>query len=593
MNPNANARRSGPLFFRADSARSVRAARKSRVSAWAWAGLVVVAAGCDGAEADVSVASAEFPVVYGEDGRRDLYQVTSPGLGDLASGSAVALIPQRWETQLRNGTWYSSTPDLETSTGVCSTTAFADQPSIAFCSGVLVDVDVVLTAAHCQPSDAACDQTLFVFDYALDAANTPRALGADSIYRCRRALLRDLERDIAMIQLDRPVASPRQPAPMRGLNRGAASTGDGVTLVGYPDGIPLKIDEGGAITGREGDDYLTSSDAFGGNSGSAVYDDQREVIGLLVAGQEDYVQAPEGCLQPSVLPETAGEEVVASIQFLADHPALAASNGECTACESNAQCAANQVCQTVGGTPRCVWDCGGACGAGETCGSDLTCQPQTLACEGADVWVNKCGRPVDLVQSCDLGEVCSAGACVPAPAGRDCGTPQSLAGAPPVQTQSPLVDDQGQLYPGRFSGSCGGDGQELRVYTFTMSQRGTVRIEAGSGQYDTVMYIRQDCADTATEVACNDDSDEAPFALGSVIDTTLDAGTYTVVVDTFASSPGGGSYLLSFSSQQSGPNGGDDDSGGCSTTGKGGSPVIGWLVLVGLIVLWRRSAREL
>ena len=50
-------------------------------------------------------------------------------------------------------------------------------------------------------------------------------------------------------------------------------------------------------------------------------------------------------------------------------------------------------------------------------------------------------------------------------------------------------------------------------------------------QYDGAIYIRRNCTDMSTEVACNDDSGDNRH---SIVDTVLDRGTYYVFVDGFA-----------------------------------------------------------
>ena len=75
-------------------------------------------------------------------------------------------------------------------------------------------------------------------------------------------------------------------------------------------------------------------------------------------------------------------------------------------------------------------------------------------------------------------------------------------------------------------------GQET-IYSVTLDRRRTLRLQTlpqAEDQYDTLMYVRTDCADVATELACDDD--DGPGLL-SLIEQTFEPGTYSVVVDAY------------------------------------------------------------
>ncbi len=83
----------------------------------------------------------------------------------------------------------------------------------------------------------------------------------------------------------------------------------------------------------------------------------------------------------------------------------------------------------------------------------------------------------------------------------------------------------------RFQASCAGRAQSNDlVYRLVLARRSRVRITSEQ-QYDGAIYIRRDCTDMSTEVACNDDEGDNRH---SVVETVLDRGTYYVFVDGFA-----------------------------------------------------------
>jgi hypothetical protein len=88
----------------------------------------------------------------------------------------------------------------------------------------------------------------------------------------------------------------------------------------------------------------------------------------------------------------------------------------------------------------------------------------------------------------------------------------------------------------RFQASCaGGAGSADLVYQLRLVRRSRVRIRS-TQQYDGAIYIRRECADPTTEVACNDDASDNRH---SEVDAVLDAGNYFVFVDGFANNSQG------------------------------------------------------
>ena len=92
-----------------------------------------------------------------------------------------------------------------------------------------------------------------------------------------------------------------------------------------------------------------------------------------------------------------------------------------------------------------------------------------------------------------------------------------------------------------FQATCaGGANSPDRAYRLRLRRRSRVRARMTTVDFDGALHIRRDCADATTEVACNDDHGGQRESL---IETTLDAGTYYVVVDGFAAN-NAGSYSL-------------------------------------------------
>jgi len=152
---------------------------------------------------------------------------------------------------------------------------------------------------------------------------------------------------------------------------------------------------------------------------------------------------------------------------------------------------------------------------------------------------------------CAVGEVCVGGACVPgggdgvdggmnpnaaplAPAGAACATAVAVAGPGDYPGVTLGNGDNGGCLP--FN-TAGGE----RAYTFVRAVDTEVTLTAiGDPLVNTVLYVRTDCADPASEVACNDDTDL--FVFDASLTFAARAGeTYTAFVDTWGA---GGAYTL-------------------------------------------------
>jgi hypothetical protein len=267
-------------------------------------GVAAVLTGCGDAasEAPASVADA---IVYGSDDRLEYFDVPDPSLRAAIAEAMVAFIPkdQLPLDPLLAPTW----ADVA---GLCPGERFADQPAIAFCSGVLVDWDLVLTASHCL-SRYALEDLAVVFDYYYQAPGEIAPVADPSTDPVEIVLEQfdrpwEMERlDYAWVRLRRPVAPPRQPVPVY-VSRPDLQVGDPVVSVGASGGLPMKAAMGASVRDvREPSfDYFSAdADVMHGASGGGAFDERVGLLGILARGGEDLEPTAEGCSRTNYQPE--------------------------------------------------------------------------------------------------------------------------------------------------------------------------------------------------------------------------------------------------------------------------------------------------
>lgn len=204
---------------------------------------------------------------------------------------------------------------------LCPGERFADQPAPAYCSGVLVGSDILVTAGHCMRSPIDCAGTAVVFDFTMARGSTTRDLTvpATSVYVCSsiisRAHDRDTGLDFAVIRLNRPVQG-RIPIPMRAAGQVEADAT--LATIGYQSGLPVKISTEGRIRTTSKTAFFTATLGItDGSSGSPVIDmDTGLLEGIVVRGPTAFEWA-DSCFRTKICDDLScrGEDVTRATQF--------------------------------------------------------------------------------------------------------------------------------------------------------------------------------------------------------------------------------------------------------------------------------------
>ena len=202
---------------------------------------------------------------------------------------------------------------------------------------MLIDDDLVLTAGHCIERHTPCDSYAYVFNYQLDRADLlardPRrgrllaALGSFLRVAPGRG---EYTPDFAVIQLDRPVEGAHVAALLRPTTAARPARVAGHDR--FRKRLARQNRRGGLgrLTRARSDStiFVANVDAFQGHSGSATFDSENRLAGILIGGRApDYVTlAGETCSRVSVYEDVQAGEVVHNIAPIVS--ALCADSGD-------------------------------------------------------------------------------------------------------------------------------------------------------------------------------------------------------------------------------------------------------------------------
>jgi hypothetical protein len=276
--------------------------------------------------------------IYGEDDRRDMFEVTDPFIRQLANAVPALMYA---EDLVYNGNGaYTILPKvnaLESPNGdqqwlPCPDEPFSNQPYAAFCSAFLVDDDLIATAGHCS-IDLELEDMRVVFGWEMiDADTWVTEVPADNVYFVEEALGEVLNpfKDHAVLRLDRAVNVPGvEPLDVR--RRGKVTNNALVGVIGYPMGLPKKVAFGPdtRVYGNLRPWFFKANfDASGGNSGSPVFDQETGVVeGIYVSSRvEDFILDIDCFRVNQVANFQANQGVIRSTNFahlLPDGPLVA------------------------------------------------------------------------------------------------------------------------------------------------------------------------------------------------------------------------------------------------------------------------------
>jgi len=238
-------------------------------------------------------------IIYGVDDRLQYFEVSDPVVRSRVADSTVALIANH-SLDGRASRLRAPVPSWGEVANLCDGEPFAEEPAVAFCTGVLVDWDLVLTAGHCLRV-ATLENFSVVFGYYYDAPDR-LAMTVGDVFAPVEIVSEALATgdahglDYGWLRLDRPVAPPLQPVPVH-TKPPVLVPGAGVTSIGAGNGAPVKVDRTARVHAApaSSDYFVANTDTSGGWSGGGAFDDDMALIGVLARGGTDLVTTVAGC----------------------------------------------------------------------------------------------------------------------------------------------------------------------------------------------------------------------------------------------------------------------------------------------------------
>ncbi|MBC7372198.1 MAG: trypsin-like peptidase domain-containing protein [Bdellovibrionaceae bacterium] len=271
----------------------------------------------------LSIAFSAKAVIYGADDRKEVVQMNSPMWSSIAD-STVVILPGT--SLIRAGNIFNFVDEIYGRFySLCKDEPFLNQPSVGQCSGSLIGENLILTAGHCFQSTQDCQDSKFIFNYAVSKSGTsPKGASASEIYSCKRVVSQVFDKnalDYAIIELDRPVVGHK---PLR-LPAAATDvrTNLNVTIVGNPAGLPTKVIPNGIVREVRELSFRASLDSFGGASGAPVFNTENgDLLGIISLGAQDFQTDPSrGCQETYKCDQDGcmGEKIIRIEEILKNH----------------------------------------------------------------------------------------------------------------------------------------------------------------------------------------------------------------------------------------------------------------------------------
>lgn len=242
-----------------------------------------------------------YAVIFGVDDRQEIFK--RPDLYNAVGKSVAMMVSPVFLKEQTDG--YKMDFNLISDSlevALCPEQKFSNQPTASVnCTGFLVAPDLLLTAGHCMThvnvevknkATPQCSDFIWVFDYKYESEGQIQdVFPHENVFKCKEVVSAKFEfnqpvpglpqnyaDDYALVRLERNVPRPVLSSYAHTINKT-----DLLYTVGYPTGLPMKAAVNGKVKKTSFENFFTTTlDILGGNSGGPVFNQNHQILGLVV-----------------------------------------------------------------------------------------------------------------------------------------------------------------------------------------------------------------------------------------------------------------------------------------------------------------------
>jgi V8-like Glu-specific endopeptidase len=253
-------------------------------------------------------------VIYGRDNRRDFYQVRSKK-AQLNFNGVCVLIENEFINE-RDSTIELFYFPQKYAYELCTNEPYENQHYASFCTGFAINDSTIISAGHCITGNSN-DSYRLLFDYHMGNQDSLSEIKQSAVFTVKYIMDFNVENlvDYSIIIVNEKIPKFRH---LKMRTRGDVKINQRVYSIGSPSGMPLKRATGAKIRENYDNSFVANLDTYGGNSGSPIFNSSGRVEGILIKGEEDYVQLNNCNISNKCLDNECSGEIVTKINIIRD-----------------------------------------------------------------------------------------------------------------------------------------------------------------------------------------------------------------------------------------------------------------------------------
>ena len=236
-------------------------------------------------------------VIYGDDDRSEIlnspYSHLAESIGAMVDLSEIEVNETYKEFLFEGFETLKEYRGIKT----CDDVRFRRQTRAAKCTGFLIGKRTLITAGHCitkydvklkNTRNEKCKNLKWIFNFNHFNSNSGSILVEKTkVASCHKIIKAqyDYNLDYAIIELNKEFNGSKLKLNTSGKTDDIEKA---ITVIGHPSGLPLKVASGAKIKYANEYNFTANLDAFQGNSGSPILDENNSVIGILNSGEKDF-----------------------------------------------------------------------------------------------------------------------------------------------------------------------------------------------------------------------------------------------------------------------------------------------------------------